>query len=180
MINLLTFSARQHLVDYIDKTISTINPAVQLDGSDIDSAPPLCVDPHICNVAYADVEDVHQDLIDLIATCQRHTRCSPSYCLRTVHGEQKCRFDYPKPLQMATTLEVEDGELELHTARNDGLINSHNPIQLSGWRANVDQKFVVSRRKLIEYILCQVCHQVRATVSAPQGHLRCHCQEPQG
>ena len=36
-------------------------------------------------------------------------------------------------------------------ARNDGLINNYNPVQLSAWRANVDIKFVVSRRKVIEY-----------------------------
>lgn len=37
------------------------------------------------------------------------------------------------------------------TARNDGLINSFNPLQLSAWRANVDMQCIVSRRKVIEY-----------------------------
>ena len=50
-----------------------------------------------------------------------------------------------------TTLTLQDGEPELTTARNDGLINSHNPIQLSGWRANIDMQYYVSRRKVIEY-----------------------------
>lgn len=50
-----------------------------------------------------------------------------------------------------TTLTLQDGEPESTTARNDGLINSHNPIQLSGWRANIDMQYYVSRRKVIEY-----------------------------
>ena len=33
-------------------------------------------------------------------------------------------FGYPKPLQPVTTLVIEDGEPELLTARNDGLVNS--------------------------------------------------------
>lgn len=37
------------------------------------------------------------------------------------------------------------------TARNDDLINSHNPIQLSGWSTNIDMQYCVSRRKVIEY-----------------------------
>ena len=39
----------------------------------------------------------------------------------------------------------------LLTACNDGMINSFNPVQLSGWRANVDMQFIVSRRRVIDY-----------------------------
>ena len=94
----------------MDSIISTTNPAVQPDGSDVDSAPPARVSPHICNQPYAGIEDFNQDLIDLVATCQRHTRCSAAYCLRTTHGQQKCRFGYPKPLQPETTIVTEDGD----------------------------------------------------------------------
>ena len=66
-------SSKQQLIDYINSIISTTNPAVQPDGSDADNAPPARVNPHICNIPYAKVEDFNQDLIDLIATCQRHT-----------------------------------------------------------------------------------------------------------
>ena len=77
------------------------------------------------------VDDLNQDLADLVATCQRHTRCLAAYCLCTHNGQQKCRFGYPKPLQPETTLLTEDGEPVLFTKRNDGLVNSFNPIQLS-------------------------------------------------
>ncbi len=40
----------------------------------------------------------------------------------------------------------------LISARNDGLINSYNPVQLSSWRANVDMQYCVSKHKVIEYI----------------------------
>ena len=46
---------------------------------------------------------------------------------------------------------IEDGEPELLTARNDGHVNSFNPVQLSACRANVDMQYCVSRHKVIEY-----------------------------
>ena len=72
-------------------------------------------------------------------------------CLLSRDGQQKCRFGYPKPLQPETTMVAEDGEPVLFTKRNDGLVNSFNPVQLSGWRANVDMQYCVSRQKVIEY-----------------------------
>ena len=93
------------------------------------------------------------DLVDLIATCQRHTRCSAAYCLRKKKGKQECRFGYPKPLQQVTTITTENGDPSLITARNDCLLNSYNPVQLSGWRENVDMQYVVSRRRVINYVV---------------------------
>ena len=54
-------------------------------------------------------------------------------------------------MQPETTLVIEDGEPELLTARNDGLVNSFNLVQLSPWCANVDMQYCVSRHKVIEY-----------------------------
>ena len=114
---------------------------------------PKKVNPHICNIPYCDVDNYHQDLSDLIATCQRHTRCSPSYCLRTKNGIQQCRFNYPKQLQAETVIVTDESDShELITARNDGLVNNYNPIQLSAWRGNVDVQYCISKRKVIEYV----------------------------
>ena len=96
-------------------TLKCAGVLFRLAGS---TAPPPKTDPHICNKPYAEVEDLQQDLSYLVATYQHHTRCSPAYCLRTQDGQQKRRFGYPKPLQPETTLLVENGELELLTARN--------------------------------------------------------------
>ena len=146
-------SAQQQLLQYVDKIVSTVNPAIQPDESDANAAPQARTNPHICNKPYDEVTDFNQDLIDLIATCQRHTRCSTSYCLWTKNGQQKCRFGYPQPLQPETCLVTEDGDPKLLTARNDPLINSHNPVQLSAWRANVhvDMQYIVSHRRVLEY-----------------------------
>lgn len=38
------------------------------------------------------------------------------------------------------------------TARNDCLLNSYNPVQLSAWRENVDMQYIVSRQRVINYI----------------------------
>ena len=129
---------RQEVISYADRTVTTLNPA-QSGSADSDTQWPLPVtNPHICNKSYLDV----QDLCELMATCQRHTRCSEAYYLRTRHGRQECRFGYPKPLQAETTIET-DPEPTLLTARNDGMVNSFNPIQLSAWRANVDMQYIV-------------------------------------
>ena len=107
---------------------------------------------HSCNKPYSEVEDFSMDLVDLIATCQRHTQCSAAYCLRKKKGKQECRFGYPKPLQQVTTITTENGDPSFITARNHCLLNSYNPVQLSGWRTNVDMQSVVSRRRVINYV----------------------------
>ena len=140
----------EDIIRHADQLVSTVNPAVLPDGSNIADAPAPKVDPHICNKAYGDIQDLDKDLADLVATCQRHTRCSASYCLRTKHGKQECRFGYPKPLQPHTAIVTED-EPTLLTARNDGMINSFNPVQLSAWRANVDIQYIVSRQRVLQY-----------------------------
>ena len=143
-------AAKEEITKYADSLVFTINPAILPDGSNINDAPLPKTDPHICNKMYGDVEDFEQDLADLVATCQRHTRCSAAYCLRTRNGRQQRRFGYPKPLQSQSTPVMEE-EPVLLTARNDGMINSFNPVQLSAWRANVDMQYIVSRRRVIEY-----------------------------
>ena len=141
---------RQEIVQYADRTVTTLNPA-QSSTANSDTQWPIPVtNPHICNKSYLDIQDYHQDLCDLVATCQRHTRCSEAYCLRTRHGRQECRFGYPKPLQSDTTIET-NPEPTLLTARNDGMVNSFNPVQLSAWRANVDMQYIVSRHRVIDY-----------------------------
>ena len=151
IMNDADMSQKEVLIRYVDNLVSTWNPAVLPDGSNLHSASHPRTDPHICSVPYTEVTDHHQDLNDLIATCQRHTRCSASYCLRNVNGQQVRRFGYPQQLQSETTVNTENEQHEILTARNDSLINSYNSIQLSGWRANVDMKYITSKQKVVEY-----------------------------
>ena len=76
-------SLKEDIVKHADHLVSTINSAVLPDGSNISDAPAPKTDPHICNKVYGDIQDFAEDLADLVATCQRHTRCSAAYCLRT-------------------------------------------------------------------------------------------------
>ena len=122
-----------------------MNPAIAMDGSNPKTAPPPKTKPqHSCNKPYFEVEDFSMDLVDLIATCQRHTRCSVSGRKR----QARVSLWVPK----VTTITTENGDPSLITARNDCLLNSYNPVQLSGWRANVDMQYVVSRRRVINYV----------------------------
>ena len=143
-------SGKVQVIKYADSLVSTRNPAVLPDGSNINSAPAPKTNPHVCNQVYGNVNDLDHDLADLVATCQRHTRCSAAYCLHTQNGQQECRFGYPKPLQPHTEIILEE-EPTLVTEINDGMVNSFNPLQLSTWRANVDMQYIVSCNRVIEY-----------------------------
>ena len=155
---------RQKAIRFIDSLVSTTNPAVLPDGSNFRDAPFPQTCPHVCNRAFADVGDYALDLQELIATCQRHTKCSTAYCLKTKNGQQVCRFGYPQALVKETTVTVVNQDTELETARNDALINSYNPVQLCAWRANVDLQYCVSRHKVIQY-----CAKY-ATKCEPRSH----------
>ena len=139
----------EDIVSYADSIVSTINPAISIDGSNAENAPRAQTKPHVCNKPYANVKDIN---MDLIATCQRHTRCSPAYCLKKKKRVQECRFGYPKPLQPITKINMEGSTPTLLTQQNDCLLNSYNPVQLSAWRANVDMQYIVSRNRVLNYI----------------------------
>ena len=79
---------KEEIIQFADKIVSTVNPAVLPDGSNIADAPLPKTEPHICNKAYSEVTDFSEDLSDLVATCQRHTHCSEAYCLCTRNGRQ--------------------------------------------------------------------------------------------
>ena len=53
-----------------------------------------------------------------------------------------CRFHYPKDLKLETTT-VTDETPTLLIACNDGLLNTFNAVQLTGWHANVDMHYIV-------------------------------------
>jgi hypothetical protein len=72
-----TFDAvKEKVIRNADHLVSTCNPAVLQDGSNVNDAPPAKTDPHVCNQAYTNIQDFDRDLIDLVATCQRHTLLS--------------------------------------------------------------------------------------------------------
>ena len=144
----------EYVISYGDQIVSTMNPGIPVDGNNMQNTVPLPkTKPHVCNRSYTEITDMNMDLADLIASCQRHTRCSTAYCLKRKKGKQECRFGYPKSLQLTTSItSQEDGEPVVLTARNDSLLNGYNPVQLSAWRADVDLQYVVSWQKVTKYV----------------------------
>lgn len=65
----------EEITSYADTIVSTMNPGISPDGSDAEHAPAALTKPHVCNKPYGEIEDLNMDLLELIATCQRHTRC---------------------------------------------------------------------------------------------------------
>ena len=176
----LVESTKEKIIEYADKIISTFNPAVLPDGSNVDEAPPAKVDPHICNKSYSQVTDFEEDLTDLIATCQRHTRCSESYCLRTRNGKQECRFGFPRDLQAQTTINMTEEEPVVLTARNDEMLNSFNPIQLSAWCATVDMQHIVSRKRVVQYCTKYVTKSETRSLSLKDTFANIACSLKEG
>ena len=72
-------------------------------------------------------------------------------------------------MQPHTTIVI-DEEPTLLTERNDGIVNSFNPVQLSAWRTNVDMQYIVSRRKVIEYCTKYVTKSEPRSVSEKYLH----------
>ena len=81
-------SVKEEIIQYPNKVVSTINPAVAPDDSNVQSAPQPVIQPYICNMLYLDLADRSEDLSQLIATCQRHTRCSEAYVYAPVMGSK--------------------------------------------------------------------------------------------
>src|ERR1044072_3004680 len=110
------------VIKYADSIVTTINPRI--------NAP--IPEQHPCQKRRDEIEDDEQDYIELINKLQRHTRCSPSYCLRVNRrtGQQTCRFGYPKDHNDQTFIcKDNQRQPELVTARNDPDINPHNRLQ---------------------------------------------------
>ena len=151
----------------MDRIVTTINPAVLPDGSNVADTPLPKTNPHICNQPYSEVVDKTWSILLPLASVTPAAQL-PTACILVM--VQKCHFGYPKPLQPETVFvlgdnenDAEDQEPVLFTACNNGLLNSFNPVQLSAWRANVDMQYCVSLQKVIE------CVTKYATKSEPRS-----------
>ncbi|GBC48412.2 ATP-dependent DNA helicase PIF1 [Rhizophagus irregularis DAOM 181602=DAOM 197198] len=132
-----------NVIQYLDSIVTTINP---------DMHAPI-PERHPCQKRAEEINDDLQDYVELINKLQRHTKCSPSYCLRSKHGQQVCKFGYPKERNDHSFIREDNHEQpELVTSRNDPYLNSHNRLQLQGWRANVDIKPVLTIHAALQYI----------------------------
>ena len=171
----------EHVISYVDQIVSTMNPGIPADGNNMQNAVPLPkTKPHVCNRSYTEITDMNMDLVDLIATFQRHTRCSTAYCLKRKKGKQECRFGYPKPLQPTTSItSQEDGEPVVLTACNDSLLIKW--VQPSETVCLEGQCGLAVRRVTAEsHQICgQVCYQVGANVQGTPRSVQKHYEECQ-
>src|SRR2546423_11335879 len=102
------------ILSHFDSLIITINPCP-------DAPVP---DRHPCQKGNEELCDDLQDYIELVNKLQRHTRCNPSYCLRSKDGQQYCRFGFPKDnVEHSSIHENDRGQPELITSRNDPYVN---------------------------------------------------------
>ena len=64
-----------------------------------------------------------------------------------------CCYGFPYELQVASSLFIDaNGCKTYNPARNESLLNIHNPTMLSIWRANVDFQPILSRHAVLKYI----------------------------
>ena len=65
----------------------------------------------------------------------------------------KCCYGFPYELQATYSLFIDaNGRKTYNPARNDSLINIHNPVMLSIWRDNVDCQHVLCKHVVFKYI----------------------------
>ena len=65
-----TVADRQQVTRFVDSIVSTTNPGILPDGSNVSEALPPQTNPHVCNTRFVDVVGREEDLGKLIATCQ--------------------------------------------------------------------------------------------------------------
>ncbi len=151
--------AAETVCQYVDWLLSTVNP--NPPDEDMWIRP----ETHPCQRLHHDIpeHEIQSDYVDLLNMVQRHTRCSTSYCLRKKSNETelKCRFHFPFDHCPETKLEFEkihtsgDNEhyrAKIVTKRNDSRLNTHQRLQLQGWRANCDIQVVIDHYACVEYL----------------------------
>ena len=146
--------AKEKAIAYADWFVTTVNDSIP-DGHW------TVPQPHPCTIKLTDVPDtaLDEDYTNLVNTVQRHTRCSPAYCIKRKQNQQQptCRFGYPKECTDQTDITFEqlsNGEIRatLTTKRNDPRLNSHSQLMLQNWRANIDLQVIVDMTACARYM----------------------------
>jgi hypothetical protein len=113
---------------------------------------------HPCSREPSEMNYTLRELAQLLNRVQRHTTCTPSYCLRRPKGAEKdaplvCRFRYPQECRETTEIKLDDKKRpKIFPKRNDPLLNLHNATQILGWQANVDFSPLTSMQGVLSYI----------------------------
>jgi hypothetical protein len=136
----------QNFINYWDQHVSTWHPDI--------SCPPAAIHPSAR--LFSTLEDTKLELAEMLNHLQRHRQCLAGYCERHKKDTEEtfCRFGFPKECRDGSTYAKEPTQdfAELHTRRNDPIINSYNPGFILGWRANIDFRPVINKEAVIAYV----------------------------
>ena len=135
-------------IEFWDPLVSAWNPS--------QNAPKATVHPSARDLF--EMNFTLRNLAQLLNRVQRHTTCTPSYCLRRPKGAPQdaplvCRFKYPQECSDTTTIKPDDNKKpKIFPKRNDPLLNLHNVTQILGWQANVDFSPLTSMHAVLNCI----------------------------
>ena len=111
---------------------------------------------HPCSKPFAQRENSRRELAELLNRVERHTKCTPAYCLRKVKNSQtqQCRFHFPRSLQDSPTVSntLNPKWITYNPARNDPLMGHYNATFILGWLANIDVSPCTDQRSVPGYI----------------------------
>lgn len=146
--------ARWAITSYVDWLITSFNESGNCPDDWVSKTPYPCSTNFAERTAtFEESEALYQDVVNEV---ERHSHHS-NYCLR--NGQ--CRFDYPRAPCAHTSIvfTVKDPLLymarigiDVCTARNDPLLNSHSKIQMKAWLANVDMQIILDEARAAEYV----------------------------
>jgi ATP-dependent DNA helicase PIF1 len=120
------------------------------------------------SLAPSAVTNTSDQFAALLNRLQLHSKCRPSYCLRTKgSANPQCRFFYPRPLapQPTVTTEINRKDYMFAPARNQALLNQCSPVITMGWLANTDVQPPLTLHGLLGYLGKYVSKPEKSSVS---------------
>jgi hypothetical protein len=126
------------------------------------------------SLAPTDVENTSDQFAAFLNRLQLHSKCRPSYCLRTKDGVTSCRFFYPRPLTLrpVVTKEVNHKDYLFAPARNQATLNQCSPVITIGWMANTDIQPSLSLHAVLAYLSKYVSKPEKSSVSYTELQVR--------
>lgn len=163
-------NAAREICAYRDTIVNTWNPSPPADAvkeTRDESSISLVFQQHPCFQCHSIPNGQHalrtEMYANLLEHCLRH-RHHPGYCLK--NGE--CRFHFPRPLSFQNKIIVKEIAYKTHRdglkgrlrrtsveflfKTNDRWLNSHTPIGVLAWGANLDMSILVDSAAVIEYV----------------------------
>ena len=136
---------REMLAGWWSEWVTAVNP---------DSGVPFGMNPG--SLPFHKHSNTKLHLTECLNRYQRHSRCTPAYCLRKLKGsdERRCRFHFPQAFR--TVAEVSRDQNPLHykflPVRNDTLLNAYIPSLTLGWNANNDMSPCTNINGVLRYV----------------------------